>query len=416
MPESTDLDAAFEDLARRASSADGPPGAEAAIRTVRQRRRRSVGGLAVVVALTAGAVLAPQLLPDTLPGPTTEVVPDPARFDAPALEEAADGWIEGWAEEDVTDGSWGWSGCSMIGAGLGVEPAARTVGTTELFTRDALARTQVYTFDDAGALDSAWDDFRQHLDACTEMDPDEPGGGYTDGTAVAHYGVLDDSATDPGLRVTDVWMARTGSRFAYLETISDAGAAPPDVAEEVSRALLAGTSSGWTATTRPARAEDPPPAPALPSYDPEPLAAALDGWLATRPADALGAPAHPCLTWYEWDDEAMSSSSHPRGSFVRISGHVRGRERAARVIRDQVEGLETCTEGVRTRRDLPGGVITYAYDLGGDGGHGSIWLAHNDDRAMVVTVHGGRSSVPARSTEVVGEWMRSVLDLRWPEE
>ena len=414
MPEFDDLDAAFEALARRAVTNGGRPGAAAAIRTARTRRRRSVAGVAVVAAMAAGAVSAPQLLPDSRPGPSTEVPPEPARFDAAAMDQAAAGWIEGWDDEDPTRRSWTYSGCSVVAVGLLAEPTARTMGTTDLYTSNALASVRVYAFEDQEDLRRSWDDHRRHLDACTDMDPDEPGSGLPDGMVVEHYRLLDDSTTDRAPEVTDVWLARTGNRFALLETVTTAGAAPAGVAEDIGRALLAGTSSGWTERTTPV-APDPVPAPPLPPYDADPLRAALGTWLDDRTPAALGAPAHPCLERVEWADEATVTDSTPRGTFLRISGFDRDAERAAQLTRDRVAGLESCNRDSLTRRDLPGGVISFAYDLGGRGGHGSIWLAHTTDRAMVVTVHGGRSPVPAESSEAVAAWMRSVLDIPWPE-
>jgi hypothetical protein len=219
---------------------------------------------------------------------------------------------------------------------------------------------------------------------------------------------------DPGHRLSDVWIARAGDRLAKLEITTDTGPAPADVAADVGEALVAGTRDGWTEESEPAVGL-PPLRPQLPSTDDSRLRTALGGWLRDRPADAAPAPGHPCLRLLEEGGAGSSTASSPRGWLYGIIGYDDDGTRASAEVRERVAELDSCAEGGLVRRDLAGGVVSYSYDLGDEGGHGAISLAHNVDRAMLVTVHGGREPVPAAATDEVGAWMTSVLDVPWPE-
>lgn len=67
-----------------------------------------------------------------------------------------------------------------------------------------------------------------------------------------------------------------------------------------------------------------------------------------------------------------------------------------------------------TEKSLPAGVTLFTYDLGGDAGQGAVWLAHNEDRAIIVALDGAASPMPAGVGPAVATFMTDVLALPWP--
>ena len=241
MPESHDLDAALESLARRAAGSAGRPGAAAAVRTVRTRRRRSVAGVAVVAAMAVAGVSTPQWLPADLPGVTARA-PEPARLDAVALEHATAGWIDGWSAEDAKPLSFSAPDCTLHD---GTAPDAATSGRSSFSRPDGgAALIVVHDFADEESLRRAWADHTSSLTSCPDFvvseEPALPGG-----ASLVHARGRYDTGYEPRQMITDVWVARTDDRLAALVVVTDAGPAPDEVADAVGQALLAGTASGW---------------------------------------------------------------------------------------------------------------------------------------------------------------------------
>ena len=96
-----------------------------------------------------------------------------------------------------------------------------------------------------------------------------------------------------------------------------------------------------------------------------------------------------------------------------MQGYAEPGPEAGRQVQAAVESLRSCGTAM-TETSLPGGVTQFTYDRGGDAGHGAVWLANNEDRAIVVALDGAASPMPDGVDQAVGEFMTRALGLPWP--
>lgn len=417
MPETDDLDRLFDSLTHDIATRAGRPGAEAAMATATRRRRTTLVAVAATAAVAVGGLALPQLTigdrPEWLGGglPT-------APLDAAAMEQATDGWIDGWTDDDT------YGGGSFSGPECEHSPDtpfdAATSGRSLLTAPEGSARFLAWGFDDPRGLQRAWEAYDETLAGCpaftrTPLDLDLP-----DGTLVSHFRV---EPTGSGSRVSDIWVASTGTGLGYLETVTTSGSAPDEVADDVAEALLAGVRDGWAEELQGVDdSQAPALRPQLPSYDERDLTAALDGWQAAGRVDAEQLPTTPCLSFPTGDQAGSptgevagsSTSASPTGRFVSVVGFRDPGTQAADHVASTLEQLRGCQSTRTTERTLADGVVLVTYDRGGEAGHGAVWLAANEDRAMVVAVDGADRALPADAAPAVAGWLTDVLALPWP--
>ena len=410
MPETHDLDRAFEALAHDVMDRTAPLPARAAIGRARRRRRTTFASLAVAGAVVVAGVSVPVLGADRLDLGFADRLPEPAPLDAASLNEATAGWISGWSAGMSPD-AFSAPGCRLTPE----DPAApATQGTSHFAGDDQSGAVLVLQgFTGVGEARAEWDAFARLGTACdaatrTEV-PDYPGG-----TEVLHLRIADgtDRPVDPGAALTDVWIARSGDDLARFETTSALGSADQTVIDAVSDALVAGMLDGSVQTEEGPVADDVPLRPQLPPLDSRDLTAALGDWRSAARVEATSLPATPCLPALD-RGVAASSQASPRGHYIGVNGYPEDTTQAADELARAVEALRDCGS-VTQQQALPGGVAQFTYDVGGPAGHGAVWLAANEDRVMVVSVDGVAEPLPDEVGGRVGGFLTDVLALPWP--
>ena len=408
MPETHDLDRAFEALARDVMERTVAPPARAAIGRARRRRRTTLAFTAAAVAVVVGGVAVPTLGAGRLGLGFADGLPQAAALDAAALRDATDGWIAGW-EAGASDGSFAAPDCVPDGQD---PPTPETGGTSWFAGAEHSGTSMVITgYADAAGARAAWSVELAGWARCAEASrTDTPA--YPAGTEVVHYRVDLPAATEPGARLSDVWVARSGAELGVLETATAAGPADPSAVDAVSDALVAGLLDGAVQEEWDPALTDPPRRPQLPPVDARDLRAALAGWRSTTRVDVADLPAAPCRPSVTRGVSAMEQTS-PQGSFVSVDGYEEGSTRASQELDRAVAALRDCP-GVQQRPALPGGVALFTYDVGGRAGHGAVWLAANEDRVMVVAVDGVAGPLPDEVGARVAGFLTDVLALPWP--
>ncbi|GAA5146383.1 hypothetical protein GCM10023340_17220 [Nocardioides marinquilinus] len=242
MPETFDLDRAFDDLARDVADTSCGRGADRAVAS--SRRRRAVGvGAGAVAALAAVAVCVPLLTggggtatdpagpSPTTPPPTAPPpeAPAPAPLTAESLSAATAPWVDGWREGGspvLTDGP-----CLSAGR---AEPRAE--GATELRAGQVGAGRVYSVWEDAAQARDVGDRIVTGFAACADG-PMAATAVDVPGASVIAYDYPDGSGADGTL-----WLAVTGDRVGLL-TIVGVDTPPADVLDAVGTALVADLAS-----------------------------------------------------------------------------------------------------------------------------------------------------------------------------
>lgn len=146
----------------------------------------------------------------------------------------------------------------------------------------------------------------------------------------------------------------------------------------------------------------------LPDVDHARLESALRGWRAAGPQDATSESPVPCLPLNETSANVSTASTSQTGLYSAIEGYRNGGV-AADEVRLRLEGLRRCQSVRMVERSLGGGVTLVVWDRGGQAGHGAVWLAAGEDRAVLVAADGRGTSVPLTAAREVAELVREVL-------
>jgi hypothetical protein len=397
------LDRAFESLTSDLAHSTGP-GAAAAISTARTRRRTRVGAVALAALVVVGRGLS---LPQ--PGPGRDGVAadgGSAPLDAPSLESATEGWLDGWSLERRMSGSFARPGCDALDA----TPLATEEGNTVLFLDDSSATVRISGFPDATDLGRSWDYRVGEITACDGLGtPDEVS---VDGTSVLHWRVA--MSDDGGARTTDVWLAKDGLRTGLVEVVTPEQAAPAGSVRGVAQALVAGVRDGWTesgtqqTTPRPLRAT------MLPEWPDIDLEGALAGWQSPTKRVATTSPNLLCL--HDRLNGVTTSVSggggSPWGLSYRIAGYddPTGGEANVQLVLDR---LRACSSSDVTLETLPNGVHVATYDTGGPEPENAIWLAAIGDRAGMIAVERADRPLPAGVRDDVAAALLEILHKPW---
>ena len=236
MPETFDLDRAFDDLARVVTARSHPTGADRAVTTAR-RRRTSFGALAAVAVLSVGGLVVSQLGGDSSapqpggpPGNVT-VAPEPTKaapgpLDADALNKAFDGWGE-W-----THG--GGSGAPSPHC-LGLTPEDPVSGSSNYFSGgpgvDAAFTNARYS--STAAAGKAFDTYVDDLEGCEwlgEIRPVAADGGQ---------GAYATMTSAPGGLPQVIWLVRVDDRVGTFTVAGAQDTPPDDVVQAVAAAMAA---------------------------------------------------------------------------------------------------------------------------------------------------------------------------------
>lgn len=395
------LDHAFDLLARDLAHSQRP-GAAAAVATVRWRRRRRAGAVAMAALVVLGGGLA---LPRALTSEDSVVANGaPAPLDAAAMTRATEGWIDGWSDERRMSGSFTMPDCPAL-ADTG---SATSQGDTLMFTNSSSATVRMFGFDSELALDESWERRADALSTCDDL------GAYeavaVDGTSVLHWRT---SLPETGARLTDVYLARSESRFGQLELVTPERAAPKETVRGVSLALLAGVREGWTQSGMSESAGSPTVKGALPGWPDVDLEEALAGWKSASRAAAPSMPGTPCLDEQLADDAlASSGGGTPRGVTFHSAGFADetiGSVKVAAMLRQ----LRRCTDADMQVEQLRNGVHLATYDAGGPDGKGALWFAAEGDRAGFVGVEGAGRPMPTEARQDVADVLLATLRLPW---
>ena len=396
------LDRAFESLTRDLAHSPGP-GAAAAMSTARTRRRTKAGAVALAALVVVGGGLA---LPQ--PGPGQDGVAadgGSAPLDAPSLESATEGWLDGWSLERRMSGGFDRPGCDALDA----TPLSTEEGTTVLFLDDSSATIRVSGFPDATDLGRSWDYRVTEMSACDGLGtPDEV---PVDGTSVLHWRVA--MPDDGGARTTDVWLARDGLRTGLVEVVTPEQAAPADSVRGVAQALLAGVRDGWTesgtrqTTPRPLRGM-------LPEWPDVDLEGALAGWQSPTRRAATTSPNLLCL--HDRLNGVTTAVTGGGGSEHGLSYVIAGYDDRAGGTADVervLDQLRACSSTDVEVETLPNGVHVATYDTGGPEPDNAIWLAANGDRAGMVAVERADRPLPAGVRDDVAAALLEILHKPW---
>ena len=238
MPETFDLDRAFDDLARDVAARSHPAGAARAVTTAR-RRRTSLAALAALAVLSVGGLAVSQLgggdasapQPGGPQGDVT-VPPSPTQpvaarqLDAAALDEAFDGWGE-WKN---SNGSAGPSPHC-----LGLTPQDPVSGRSSYFDGgpgvDAAFVNVRYA--SAAAAGKAFDAFVDDLEGCEwlgEIRPVAADGGQ---------GAYATMSSAPGDLPQVIWLVRVDDRVGTFTVAGGQDTPPDDVVQAVAAAMAA---------------------------------------------------------------------------------------------------------------------------------------------------------------------------------
>ncbi len=215
MPETFDVDRAFEALAHDVMDRTAPPSAFAAIKQARRRRRTALATVALAVAVVVTGVGVPALTGgDSTGDVATEglrALPSPARFTP-----------EGWGTVgDAAPDTPMVSSClsSFIAPSpTPLRPAA--TGQSVLGRGDARLIAMFYDFaDDAGSADQAVSLATDASNACSSATPSIR---YIGGT-VQHLVDVEKGVT------TDLWVARLGNRVGFVAAVGERAAEADEV-------------------------------------------------------------------------------------------------------------------------------------------------------------------------------------------
>lgn len=411
MPETFDLDRAFEALAHDVMDRATPPSARSAIKQARRRRRTTIATVALAAAVVVGGVAVPTLLLERSGVEFAHGMPIAAPLDADAMELATEGWISGWSDEVGS----GWSEPECFGSrAASGPPDALERGTSRLSGyEESTALPLFLTYGDATSAEAAWQALNAPLLACPESVTETDAPTYPAGTEVRHYTVQ--YSTDGSLSavVTDVWIARTGNAVGSLDVRTRAGIAAPATIDAVSDALVAGMLAGWSQDLEhPQEMPEVTSRPQLPGFDERDLIAALDGWRgAERPGGVL-LPQVPCIPGGR-GSAAEESGTRDGGRAYEIKGYLEPGPEAAAWMQKAAAQLRDCDVTTMNETALADGVTLFTFELAVDAGHGAIWLAANEDRNIVYTVNGAATPLPVGIGERVGQELTRALAVHW---
>ncbi|MCF6376790.1 hypothetical protein L2K70_04160 [Nocardioides KLBMP 9356] len=395
------LDRAFEALARDLAHTHGP-GAAAAMATARARRRTKVGAVALATLVVVGGGLAvPRML---FPADGVAANGGSARLDAAALEQATEGWLDGWDLEARMGGSFDRPGCDALDA----TPLSTQTGTTVLFIDDSSAAIRINGFPDGDDVGRSWDDQVADISACERLGT--PARVPVDGTTVMHWRV---DLDDDGARTTDVWLAKDGLRTGLLELVTPARPAPDASVRGVAEALLAGVRDGWTESGMQQTTPRPLDVGRLPEWKDVDLEGAFDGWRSPTKRAATTAPNLLCLDDHlDGSTAGTAAGGSPWGLSYRIAGYLDPAEATAdvEVILDQLRACDSSDVRLRT---LPNGVHVATYDTGGPEPYNALWIAAEGDRAGLVAVERADRALPADVPQDVADALLQILRKPW---
>ncbi|SEB49146.1 hypothetical protein SAMN04489844_0275 [Nocardioides exalbidus] len=400
------LDRAFDALTRDLARSPGP-GAPAAMATVRKRRRTRVGAVALAtLVVVGGGLTVPRMMSANVDGVAANGAAQP--LDAAALETATAGWLSGWEA---------WSPNSPKGGGSYTMPECLSDDTlTEKQPQVGWGISQFVGSEFAMTTAT----FGQYPDVATAEAAQSEAyatcrGATTatvDGVEVWHYA---EAPSEPRTAMTDVWTAQIGTERLTLEIAGRAGVAPGAVADRVAEAVVAGLRSGESQEQSDGdpNAVDPDAKPQLPPVMDSDLTRALAGWKATSRATASTIPNAPCLSaQVDSGSVSASGSGTPRGVSWQIGGFDDETTGPANIER-MLDQIRSCTDPRMSLTTVAAGVTLVTYDVGGQAGHGALWLHAVGDRAMVTGVGGAADAMPAGVGDDVARVMDDWLRIPW---
>lgn len=393
------IDLAFTSLASDLAHAPAP-GAAAAISTARRQRRTRVGAVALVAVAALGGGM-------TLPGLASSrdgVAADggSSRLDAAALDDATQGWLQGWSLDTRMGGGFVRPGCLA----LDQTPGSTQQGDTVIFLDDSSATVRLAGFPDVTALDESWDRKVAAIAGCDGLGAPEQV--PVDGTTVLHWEV---ALPDDGARTTDVWLARDGRTVGQIELVTPSTTAPAGSVQRVAQALVAGIRDGWTESGM--RQVDPRVRGPLPEWTDVDLEGAFDGWRSPTKRAATTSPNLLCLhDRLDRSTAGTAAGGSPWGLSYRVAGYLDPADAQENVDR-VLDELRACTSAEVELQTLPGGVHLATYDTGGPEPFNALWIVAEGDRAGMVALERADRPVPEGVPDDVAGALLEILRKPW---
>jgi hypothetical protein len=393
MPDTFDLDQAFRDLEQDLAGRSTPRGAGFAISTARRRRRTTIGGVVVGLALVVGGVaLAQETAGTDHTVAPAHGLPAPAPLDGPHLSAATAGWTPAWTAD--TEGARQKMSQTFGGDCLAVAPGGRAAGITAFGnSHDDLAIAILTTYgEQVTERQRAWRRVEQQLDGCHGA---ELVSSFSDpsGAAGRLYRIaVTESETAPQYE----WIVTTADAIGVLKIMDQSDPLPAELDRPTAQALLAAVQDPSSFQSTPSTDQ-----PALRVEEGD-FARSLRGWQSgwARSADQ-GSPAltAPCYAG-RWQQGSWTSKHEGLGGNGRQDValfHTVAEARAAAT--SLVNALQEC-------RSARYGVTHTSHDarslLVVASGPSIVWVAQQDDAVGVVRVPSGGAAPPRPVTVAVG--------------
>ena len=392
-----DLDAAFRGLEQDIAGISSPRGSGLAVATARRRRRATVGAVAAMAVIAAGAVAAGHGFDSRDSVAPSDQLPAPAALDGAHLSAATHGWTPAWTEG--TQRAKLREAQTFGGDCFGPSPGGRAGIVVLGNSHDDLAVAAMSDYGDRSAgRERDWNRVEQSVSRCSGATLvssfSEPSGAEGHTYRIAPVGV----ETAPEY----LWIVSTGTGIGVLKILGQSGSLPAANDRPVADALLAAvqlpasyldTSTGSRQTLAFISAAD----------FGEALGDWQSGW-STNAGKGGDASSPPC-------GAQISRSEFGTGSSLGANGDQEtygfaDADAAQGAVQAFVSALRACTSASYAASTSPtssGIDVTVAAGTGRDAD--VIWLLRSGSQVAYVAIPAGDSAPPTSVSTAVGELM-----------
>lgn len=401
MPDTFDLETAFRDLAHDIADVTHAPGADAAVRDARRRRRTTIGAVAAAVLLAgAGVTIGQSVSHRDEPLPPTGQVPAPAPLDGPHLTQATTGWTPAWTARSRAAQEWAqqeFGGDCLVGI-PGGSGAITLLGNSHGDAAVAFMSDYGIHADQARR---DWQRLERQISRCGRVVQISSFHGES-GLAGHTYRItptVHESAPEY------VWIVSTGTEIGELKIVGQREALPASNDRPVADALLAAAQDPATYLFDPFVSTGP----AVPVIGEGEFARALgdwrSGWQATGDSDHVF---RQVRCFGSWTGPAGASAQEDLGAngyqeYATFSSRLRARE----ALRSVARSLRSCDSA---RYAVSGPMASSRSTLMVANGPYVLWLAQRDSTVGVIRVPSAGFGPPRQVTTRVGALMFAAMD------
>jgi hypothetical protein len=417
MPETFDLDQAFDTMTFDVGAHTASRGADHAIGAARRRRTRIAASavVAVIAVIAVGGAMFSQLGGSDRLSPTGEpTVPTPAPLDAAAINAATEGWISGWHVAGKDDRSalesLDQDPACMSNDSETSTPDPKRVGSALMVSdteQVAYAVFADYASNDAGAAAAAGE-IVGAMSGCTDAAVTIT---YGDRGSVSYYALPtgDDTAQQ-------AWVGRLDNRLGLILVRGAPGNPPDDDVTALAWALVAALqvdesyeladsmiSSISEGSASASAAAGSTPIPVHRTIGEKELADALRGWSSWSAMGDTTAMSLPCVD-SRWDSGSISASGMSVGNTGEQSfAYFESARDAAMAVPALLSRLASCASADWSidSTTVPGLVVA-SYD------GGTVWVAYQDTTLTLFKL-AGAGDPPAAVAKAVGKLVLDTL-------